>query len=98
MPTDNNTESAVERHEIDPVFKEVMTMAGKLSLYEKHLKRIAESLGEDLLPFLSEEVVKRIPPENRVRGLTAEDIVRSLSPETKEKLLQLLHQQDGKQN
>ena len=80
-----------------------LTRFGQLSLpvetqvYEKHLKRIAESLGEDLLPFLSEEVVKRIPPEKRVRGLTAEEI-RSLSPETKEKLLQLLHQQDGNQN
>ena len=79
------------------ITQEVLRMAGKLSLYEKHLKRIAEGLGEDLLPFLSEEVVKRIPPEKRVRGLTAEEI-RSLSPETKEKLKQLLNQQDGKQN
>ena len=73
-------------------------MAGKQSLYEKNLRRIAESMGEDLSPFLSEEVLKRIPPEKRVRSLTAKDIVRSLSPETKEELLQLLNQQAGKQN
>jgi len=69
-----------------------------LSEDEKSLQRIADSMGEDLIPFLSEEVVKRIPPEKRVRGLTAEDIVHSLSPETKAELLQLLNQQDGKQN
>lgn len=78
--------------------KEVLKMAGKQSSYEKNLMRIAESMGEDLIPFLSEEVVKRIPPEKRVRSLTAEDIVRSLSPETKEELLQLLNPPDGKQN
>ena len=49
-------------------------MAGKQSLYEKNLRRIAESMGEDLSPFLSEEVLKRIPPEKRVRSLTAKDI------------------------
>lgn len=78
--------------------KEVLKMAGKQSSYEKNLMRIAESMGEDLIPFLSEEVVKRIPPEKRVRSLTAEDIVRSLSPETRLELLQLLNPPDGKQN
>ena len=71
------------------ITKEVLKMAGKQSLYEKQLQRIAESMGEDLIPFLSEEVVKRIPPEKRVRGLSEEEI-RSLSPETKEKLRRLL--------
>ncbi|MCH8296210.1 hypothetical protein IH992_34455, partial [Candidatus Poribacteria bacterium] len=59
--------------------------------------RIAESMGEDLIPFLSEEVVKRIPPEKRVRGLSEEEI-RSLSPETKEKLRRLLNNNSKEPN
>ena len=78
-------------------------MARKMSLYEKHLQNIAESIGEDLIPFLSEEIVKQIPPEKRVRGLTlserlgglTDEVLRSLSLETREKLLQLLNQPDG---
>ena len=73
-------------------------MAGKLSLYEKHLKRIAESLGEDLLPFLSKEKrVRGLTIFDRLRGLTEEEI-RSLDRETQEILLRLLNHQDGKQN
>ncbi len=79
------------------VTKEVLKMAGKQSLYEKQLQRIAESMGEDLIPFLSEEVVKRIPPEKRVRGLSEEEI-RSLSPETKEKLRRLLNNNSKEPN
>ena len=30
-------------------------MAGKQSLYEKHLQRIADSLGKDLIPLLLTE-------------------------------------------
>ena len=64
------------------VTKEVLKMAGKQSLYEKQLQRIAESMGE--------EVVERVPPEKRVRGLTlserlqglTDEELRSLSPET----------------
>ena len=111
--SEDNTIYIYYASRVEPeITKEVLKMAGKLSLYEKHLMRIAESLGEDLLPFLSEDekslqriaesigekVLERLPPEKRVRGLTAEDIVRSLSPETKGKLKQLLNQQDGKRN
>ena len=99
MVSEDNTIYIYYASRVEPeITKEVLKMAGKHSLYEKNLRRIAESMGEDLIPFLSEEVVKRIPPEKRVRSLTAKDIVRSLSPETKEELLQLLNQQSGKQN
>ena len=97
--SEDNTIYIYYASRVEPeITKEILKMAGKQSLYEKNLRRIAESMGEDLIPFLSEEVVKRIPPEKRVRSLTAKDIVRSLSPETKEELLQLLNQQSGKQN
>lgn len=97
--SEDNTIYTYYASRVEPeITKEVLKMAGKQSLYENNLRRIAESMGEDLIPFLSEEVVKRIPPEKRVRSLTATDIVRSLSPETKEELLQLLTKQAGKQN
>jgi hypothetical protein len=97
--SEDNTIYIYYASRVEPeITKEVLKMSGKQSLYEKNLRRIAESMGEDLIPFLSEEVLKRLPPEKRVRSLTAKDIVRSLSPETKEELLQLLTKQSGKQN
>ena len=74
------------------VTKEVLKMAGKQSLYEKQLQRIIDSMGADL--------VKKMTPEERVRGLTVserlaglniEDL-RTLDPEEKAVLLQLLNQ------
>ena len=81
-------------------------MAEKQSLYEKQLQRIAESMEEDLIPFLSEEVVKRIPPEKRVRGLVLPDRLRglteedlcSLDGETQEIVKQLMNNLSEKQN
>ena len=88
------------------VTKEVLKMAGKQNLYEKQLQRIAESMGEDLIPFLSEEVVKRILSEKRVRGLTlsdrlcglTEEDLRSLDRETQEIVRQLMNNLSGEQN
>ena len=64
-------------------------MAGKQSLYEKQLERIAKAVGEDLLEQMS--------PEVRLRGLTLEDRLRGLDldAETLEKLKQLINGQDG---
>ena len=70
-------------------------MAEKQSLYEKQLQRIAESMGDDLIPFLvrdekqlqriaesmGEEVVERVPPEKRVRGLTLSERLQGLTDE-----------------
>lgn len=113
MVSEDNTIYIYYASRVEPeLTKEVLKMAGKQSLYEKQLQRIAESMGEDLIPFLSadekslkriaesigEEVLLRLPPEKRVRSLTAEDIVRSLPPKTKAELLQLLNPPDGKPN
>lgn len=46
-------------------------MAGKQSLYEKQLQRIIDSMGVDLL--------KKMTPEERVRGLTVSERVRGLT-------------------
>ena len=46
-------------------------MAGKQSLYEKQLQRIIDSMGTDLL--------KKMTPEERVRGLTVSERVRGLT-------------------
>ena len=64
-------------------------MAGKQSLYEKQLERIAKAVGEDLLEQMS--------PEVRLRGLTLEDRLRGLDldAETLEKLKELINGQDG---
>jgi hypothetical protein len=78
--------------------KEVLRMAGKQSLYEKQLERIAKAVGPDLISFLNkDELLEQIPPEVRVRGLTLEERLRGLNldAETLEKLKQLINDQDG---
>ncbi len=51
--------------------KEILKMAGKQSLYEKQLQRIIDSMGTDLL--------EKMTPEERVRGLTVSERVRGLT-------------------
>ncbi len=46
-------------------------MAEKQNLYEKQLQRIIDSMGADLL--------KKMTPEERVRGLTVSERVRGLA-------------------
>ena len=77
-------------------------MAGKQSLYEKQLERIAKTFGPDLISFLGEdeilnEILEQIPPEVRMRGLTLEERLRGLNldAETLEKLKQLINDQDS---
>ena len=82
-------------------------MAGKQSLYEKQLQRIIDSMGVDLLKKMTpEERVRGLTVSERVRGLTVserlvgldpEDL-RTLDPEEKAALLQLLDQPDKTQN
>jgi hypothetical protein len=77
--------------------KEVLRMAGKQSLYEKQLERIAKAVGPDLISFLNkDELLEQIPPEVRVRGLTLEERLRGLNldAETLEKLKELINGQD----
>ncbi len=87
--------------------KEVLRMAGKQSLYEKQLERIAKTFGPDLISFLGEdELLEQIPLEVRMRGLTLEERLRGLTleerlrglnldAETLEKLKELINGQDG---
>ena len=69
--------------------KEVLRMAGKQSLYDKQLERMAKAFGDDIL--------EQMPPEVRVRGLTLEERLRGLNldAETLEKLMELINGQDG---
>ena len=55
-------------------------MAGKSSSYRKNLEFIAKDIGEELIPFLT--------IEERLRGLSPEEILRGLDSETREKLKQ----------
>ena len=72
-------------------------MAGKQSLYEKQLERMAKTFGPDLISFLGEDkLLEQMPPEIRVRGLTLEERLRGLDldAETLERLKQLINGQD----
>ena len=73
-------------------------MAGKQSLYEKQLERMAKTFGPDLISFLGEDkLLEGMPPEVRMRGLTLEERLRGLNldAETLEKLMELINGQDG---
>ncbi len=73
-------------------------MAGKPSLYDKQLERMAKAFGPDLIAFLNkDEVLEQMSPEVRVRGLTLEERLRGLDldPETLKKLKELINDQDG---
>ena len=86
--------------------KEVLRMAGKQSLYDKQLERMAKAFGEDLLEQMSPEVrLRGLTLEDRLRGLTLEDRLRGLTledrlrgldldPETLEKLKELINGQE----
>ncbi len=81
-------------------------MAGKQSLYEKQLERMAKAFGEDLIAFLNkDELLEQMSPEVRVRGLTPEERLSGLTleerlrgldldAETLEKLRELINGQD----
>ncbi len=72
-------------------------MAGKQSLYDKQLERMAKTFGPDLIAFLNkDELLEQMSPEVRVRGLTLEERLRGLDldAETLEKLKQLINGQD----
>lgn len=73
-------------------------MAGKQNLYEKQLQRII-SMGADLLKKMTpEERVRGLTVSERLAGLNPEEDLRALDPEEKAALLQLLNQPDKTQN
>jgi len=63
-------------------------MSRRSRSYRKNLEFIANDIGEDLIPFLSKEKI--------LEHITTEDIVRSLTPEERKKLRQLLEDEDEK--
>ena len=74
--------------------KEVLRMAGKQSLYEKQLERMAKTFGDELLEQMPPEVRMRgLTLEERLRGLTLEERLRGLNldAETLEKLMELIN-------
>ena len=78
--------------------KEILKMAGKQSLYEKQLQRIIDSMGADLLEKMTpEERVRGLTVSERLAGLNIEDL-HALDPEEKAALLQVLNQPDKTQN
>lgn len=87
------------------LIKEVLEMAGKEDKYQETLRLMARDYGEIILSGLPpEERIHGLEPEERLRGLEPEDLVRvltpehvqQLSPETRERLRQLINGQ-GKQ-
>ena len=73
-------------------------MAGKQSLYEKQLQRIVDSMGADLLEKMTpEERMRGLTISERLAGLRIEDL-HALAPEVKAALLQLLDQPNETQH
>ena len=73
-------------------------MAGKQSLYEKQLQRIVDSMGTDLLKKMTpEERVRGLTVAERLTGLNLEDL-RALDAKSKAELLQLLKLPDETQD
>jgi len=70
--------------------EEVLQVAGRKSTYQKNIELYIKEYGEVLLRGLS--------LEERLRGLTPEEVLRGLEPETREKLKQLIKNQDEKQS
>ena len=83
---------------IEPALtKEILDIAGKQSLYEKQLQQIVDVMGTDLL--------KKMTPEERMEGLTVDEILavlsqedlKSLEPNVKMAFLRLLDPSNGTQ-
>ena len=80
-------------------------MAGKQSLYEKQLQRIVEAMGTDLVDVMGADLLKKMTPEERLQGLTVDEILavlsqedlQNLEPDVKMAFLRLLDPSNGTQ-
>ena len=89
MPTDNNYALRLR----PKLTMEVLEMAEKSDVYQRRM----DELTEVVTPYLNKEkLLKQMTPEERVRGLQPEDILRLLDAETLEKLKQLINNQATK--
>ena len=72
---------------------EVLEMAEKSDVYQRRM----DELTEVVTPYLNKEkLLNQMTPEERIRGLQPEDILRILDAETLEKLKQLINNQERK--
>ncbi|MBM3237560.1 hypothetical protein FJZ31_14820 [Candidatus Poribacteria bacterium] len=90
--SENNTVCIYHAHFIDyEMTEEVLAMAGKQSLYQKNLERVTQ----DLLSIIGKDkLLMMMTPEERVHGLTPEELLRGLDSKTQEKLKQLILNQE----
>ena len=64
--------------------------------YTRNLEYIAETMGQDLLPFISiEDRLRDLTPAEQLQGLSLEDILETLDDEKRETLRQLLNGQEN---
>ncbi len=96
---ENNIAYIYYASRVEPqITKEVLQMAGKQNLYEKQLQRIVDSMGTDLLKKMTpEERVRGLTVAERLTGLNLEDL-RALDAKSKAELLQLLKLPDETQD
>ena len=70
-------------------------MAKRRDRIEENLKIIARDMGPRLIPFMNlEDIFRELTPEQRLQGLSLEDIRDALSDEDRQALLQLLQDPD----
>ena len=73
-----------------PKITEEIAMPNRFRLPRRNMELIAQYLGRDLLPFISnEDRVRDLTPTQRLQGLTLEDRLDGLSDEERQALLKL---------
>jgi hypothetical protein len=64
--------------------------------YTRNLEYIAQTMGQDLLPYMSiEDKLRDLTPAQRLEGLSLEDRIKNLTDEEREALRQLLNDQEN---
>jgi len=66
---------------VEPKIAEEVTMNTKFNLPQKKLEDIASVLGARLAPFLKEDILRCLSPEERLEGLSPEKRLEGLSVE-----------------
>ena len=89
-----NVEQLAYAYRMHPkLTKEISNMADK---YTRNLEYIAQTMGQDLLPYMSiEDKLRDLTPAQRLEGLSLEDRIKNLTDEEREALRQLLNDQEN---
>ena len=70
-------------------------MAKRRNQLEENLKILAQNMGSQLIPYMNpEDLFRESTPEQRLQGVSPEDILDALSDEDRQALRQLLEDQD----